>query len=227
MTIFGKDHQTIIMNLPKLTQQLKATIGLSTALLIIILFSGRAIAQGSVAAGEDIPREQVVNVKAGVLYSSFGGLSRIGILAVENRISSRFTLQPEIGLGFLRWQYSPGRLVTHHYHAGLDLRAYLLLRQGKPFSGLYLAAFMLHDRMVMDLDGYEKRYHISHMTSGGLGVGFQQPIGKHFRVDGNLRLGATPGLYYIDYDPQGEVDLRGNSGNRLVLFGGLQVGYTF
>lgn len=186
------------------------------ALLILLLLATTKIAA----------QQQVLTLKAGIMHTTIG-LPRIATIAIENRLGSRLTFQPEFGIGFRNWRNPQARTVTHHYHFGLDMRAYLLLRQGQQFTGLYIAPFFTHDRLTWDVEGYTKKYHLMYATAGGLGIGFQQHIGTHLRIDGNLRMGATPNIRDIDYNHQGGITSQTDRGFNFILIGALELGYAF
>lgn len=148
------------------------------------------------------------------------------LFSVESRLGERLTFQPEVAFGH-RTHFREVSANRNNFQVGVQGRGYLLLRQGKCFSGLYIGPYVMHHRFRWPLDHPTVAVTRQHFTSGGLVLGFQQAFLTRMRVDAGIKIGYSDGLSQKTYNHAGGLISEFKNDGGFVRYFSIQVGYAF
>ena len=201
-------------------KRIAKTLWLVIALIAFFSFS-------SAQAPEISPDQKLQVVKLGYITGGTNNI-RLPNLAIESQIAKRNSFQVEFGYWRIGMPRNGSRVFTDQYlHFGAEFRGYLFLRQAKELCGFYLAPYLAYDRKDSRFVEWKSTAYRRYGTSGGLGIGFQQAFGGHFRAEGGIKIGYSLGTFTDRLDENGLLVNQNLNRNHFVGNALLTIGYAF
>lgn len=195
------------------TQKSFQIIGLLGLMMFFCLSTGKLMAQ-----------EKKINVKAGGFYQSWHG--KQPMLALESQLCGRYTWQVELA-AWRKAHLSGYPSVYSAVHAGLSVRSYLLLRQGKSFCGFYMDPFASFDWGRRNYKESEGLRTLGYSTSVGMGIGFQQVLFRSWTLDAGWKMAWHPNYRLEEWFSRDYRYRKVNLGSGFFNYMHLTIGHTF